>query len=87
MFESQSNSASVTAIAGAIRTGIIEARQDFNRLYHFWSGTCDAERFAAFLAIGDFYTDPLTRRAWQQTIFKEIDRVEALFAVGAELVR
>jgi hypothetical protein len=70
----------------AIRTGILDARKDFNKLYHFWSGTCDAEMFSKFLAMGDFYVDPLTRKAWQHTIFKEIDRVEALFAVGAQHV-
>lgn len=84
---SESQPTPETAIAAAIRTGILDARKDFNRLYHFWSGTCDAESFAKFLAIGDYYADPLTTKAWRQTIYKEIDRVEALFAVGAVLSR
>lgn len=64
---------------GAIRTGILDARKDFPRLYDFYAGTCDSELFAGFLAIGDFYVEPLTRQAWKRTIFKEIDRVEALW--------
>lgn len=65
---------------GCIRTGITDARKDFARLYDFYSGRCEASLFGQFLAIGDFYTEPLTRAAWKRTIFKEIDRVDALFA-------
>jgi hypothetical protein len=65
---------------GSIRAGILDARKDFPRMYDFYSGKCESARFGEFLAIGDFYTEPLTRQAWRRTIFKEIDRVDALFA-------
>ena len=65
---------------GCLRKGILDARRDFARLYDFYAGNCDAERFSAFLATGGYYTEPLTRAAWSRTIFTEIDRIEASFA-------
>lgn len=64
---------------GCIRKGILDARGDFARLYDFYAGNCDAERFTSFLATGSYYTSQLTRAAWSRTIFKEIDRIEASF--------
>jgi hypothetical protein len=64
---------------GCIRAGILAARADFPRLYDFYAGVCEAQHFGGFLALGDFYAEPLTRSAWRRTIHKEIDRVESLW--------
>lgn len=69
-----------TEDVAAVRKGITDARHDFARLYDFFAGNCDTEQFTVFLGIGEMYCNPLTRKAWNRTIFKEIARIEATFS-------
>lgn len=62
--------------------GVAAAKLDFDKLYAFYAGTCDCEKFSIFLTIGDFFVSAEMRRGWRETIFAEIDKIDASLGQG-----